>query len=98
MTDQEEVLMGRTKNVTIKVSTATAEAKALPPKIITVKNFLRWNWKYIGLTWASTVAIALIGCFLPWPLSPKFSIVLSIVPFFLGTRAITKHTITEITN
>ena len=90
--------MGKRKNVTIKAPTATAEVKAFPPKIITVKNFLRWNCKYLATTWASTVAIALIGCFLPWPLSPIFSIVLSIVLLSLGVLAITKHTITEITN
>ena len=90
--------MAKRKNVTIKVPTATAEAKAFPPKIITFKNFTRWNWKYLGLTWASIAAIALIGCFLKWPLCLIFSVVLSIIPLFLGTLAITKHTIKEITN
>jgi hypothetical protein len=90
--------MAKRKNVTIKVPTMTAEAKALPPKIITFKNFTQWNWKYLVITWALIVAIALSGCFLPWPLSPIFSIVLSIAPFFFGTLAITKHTIKEITN
>ena len=90
--------MGKRKNVTIKVPTATAGAKALPPKIITVKNFLRWNWKYFAATWVLIEVIALIGCFLPWPLNLIFSTVLPIVPFFLGILAVAKHTVTEITN
>ena len=88
--------MGKGKNVTVKVPTVRAELEALPPKIVTVKNFWRWNWKYIVPIWILAVANELIGCFLPWP--PIFRAVFSMSLFFLGALGITKHTITEITN
>jgi len=91
--------MGKRKDVTIEVPTTEIEAKVFPPKIeITNKEFVKRNWKYLAATWALIAAIAVIGCFLPWPLCPIFSIVLSIGPFYFGTRAITRHTKTEITS
>jgi hypothetical protein len=89
--------MTKRRDVTIEVPTATAEGKGFPPKIITFKNFTRWNWKYLVITWALIVAIAWSGCLLPWPLSLIYSTVLSIAPFFFGTYAVTRRTIKEIT-
>jgi hypothetical protein len=90
--------MAKRKDVTIEVPTATMELKALPPKVITVKNFWRWNWKYLVITGLLIEVIAVTGCFLPWPLNLIFSIVLPVVPFFLGILAVANHTIKEITS
>jgi len=90
--------MDKRKDITVQVPTAKAKLEALPPKIVTTKKFWRWNWKYISATWILTLAIASIGCFLPQPLCLVASILLSIIPFLLGTKAITKNTIKEITN
>jgi hypothetical protein len=90
--------MAKRKDVTIEVPTAHLRIKTFPPSIITTKNFWRWNWKYIGLTWASIAVIAVIGCFLPRPICLVFSTVLAFIPFFLGIRAITRHTVKEISS
>ena len=89
--------MGKRKDVTIEVPTATAGAEAFQPKIITVKNFTRWNWKYLAITLVLIIASLLIGYFLPRLLGLTLNIVVSAIVFFLSTYYITKHTVTEIT-
>lgn len=92
--------MTQRKDVSIIVPTAEAEVKGLPPEIVTYKKFLRISWKYIIATWTIIIMVAYaasaLGNLLPWQLAPILGILLSIFPFLVGIRAITQHTIKEI--
>jgi hypothetical protein len=94
--------VSKRKDITIKAPTLEIEAKVLPPEIITIKRFLRISWKYIIATWTIIIMVAYVssalGNHLPWQLAPIPGILLSIIPFLVGIRAITLHTIEEISH
>jgi len=84
--------MSEKKDVKIEAPTAHLGVRALPPQIRLFRKFVKYHWKFIVLAWIPTLISITLPLFIEAKiLSVGLSIVLSLIAFFFGSFAITRH-------